>query len=267
VRILSLNAWGGRLHEPLIRYLAAGDPDVLCLQEVTRTVGAKVDWLTYRDGDFKLQQRSNLFDELRAMLLEHDAIFCPAARGNLFDGDRPVSSDWGLAMFVRRTLPVIGQALDFVHGDFVADGWGAHPRARNAHCIRIFDAEANRTVTVCQVHGLRDPKGKIDSPARHDQADALVRLIQRVWRPDEGLIVCGDFNVIPTSVTFKALGALGLSDLVTSFGYSDTRTSFYRKTERQADYMLITPQVKVVSFDVVKEPEVSDHRVLLLGIA
>ena len=34
MRILSLNAWGGKLHSPLMKYLADVDADVLCLQEV-----------------------------------------------------------------------------------------------------------------------------------------------------------------------------------------------------------------------------------------
>ncbi|MHC2215618.1 exonuclease III [Rhizobium leguminosarum] len=39
MRIISLNAWGGRLHEALITYVTEADPDVLCLQEVLRAPG------------------------------------------------------------------------------------------------------------------------------------------------------------------------------------------------------------------------------------
>jgi hypothetical protein len=70
--------------------------------------------------------------------------------------------------------------------------------------------------------------------------------------------------VLPESVTFEALGRLGLTDLVTSRGHTDTRTSYYRKEGRFADYMMVTPEVGVVIFDVVAEPEASDHRALHL---
>ncbi|MGO6900389.1 endonuclease/exonuclease/phosphatase family protein, partial [Rhizobium ruizarguesonis] len=49
-------------------------------------------------------------------------------------------------------------------------------------------------------------------------------------------------------------------------GLVDTRTSYYLKQGRFADYMLVTPGVKVAKFEVVEAPEVSDHRALLLDI-
>ncbi|TCL75934.1 endonuclease/exonuclease/phosphatase family protein [Rhizobium sp. BK251] len=266
MRIVSLNAWGGRLHETLMPYLAALDADVLCLQEVTRSDAGETGWLVYRDRGLELPQRANLFEEVRALLPAHDAYFAPTARGDLYDGERVVSSEFGLATFVRRSLPVIGQAQDFVHGGFSPDGWGAHPRSRNAHCLRLFSYEHGFPVTVAQLHGLRDIDGKADTPARRAQADALVDLVERLWRPGERLVVCGDLNVLPDSVTFEALGKLGLIDLITSRGHTDTRTSHYSKPGRFADYMLATADVTVSRFEVVEQPEVSDHRPLLLEI-
>ncbi|HTV68461.1 MAG TPA: endonuclease/exonuclease/phosphatase family protein [Rhizobiaceae bacterium] len=267
IRILSLNAWGGKLHELLMPYLKAADADVFCLQEVVRTTDAPSEWLTYRDSDRVLPQRANMFDELRALLPGHDGFFCPTARGELFDeNERRVLSEFGLATFVRTSLPVIGQALDFVYGEFSPGGWGARPRARNAHVVRIFDYEKSAPLTVAHMHGLHDPAGKGDTQARVKQADAFVEIIRSVWRPGERLVVCGDFNVLPGSVTFDALAALGLYDLVTARGFTDTRTSHYAKPQRFADYMLVTPDVEVKRFDVVAEPEVADHRALLLEI-
>ncbi|HEV7253931.1 MAG TPA: endonuclease/exonuclease/phosphatase family protein [Mesorhizobium sp.] len=267
MRILCLNAWGGRLHAPLLSFLAEADPDVLCLQEVTRGRDGSPGWLTYRDGDHELRQRADLLGDLRKALPRHDAYFCPAARGLLYDGERPVPSEHGLATFVRNTLSVIGQAQDFVHGTFSARGWGDHPRARNAHCVRVFSGELGGTVTVAHMHGLRDPAGKGDTPARASQAQSFAGLIRRVWSPGERLVACGDFNVLPDSQTFDTLGTLGLVDLVTGRGHADTRTSHYRKAERFADYMLVTRQVEVLRFDVPAEPEVSDHRPLVAEIA
>jgi endonuclease/exonuclease/phosphatase family metal-dependent hydrolase len=262
--ILSLNAWGGRLHSPLMRYVAECDADVLCLQEVSRTIRSKSEWLVYREPGLDLQQRANLFDESCAVLPGHDASFFPAAQGHLFDGDLLVPSEFGLATFVRRSLPVIAEAMDFVHGTFCFGGWGDHPRARNAHGIRIFDYELGYPVTIVQLHGLRDLAGKGDTPARIAQAEKLVEFIERLGPKPGKLVVCGDFNVLPDSGTFEKLGKLGLSDLVTSRGHTDTRTSFYRKEGRFADYMLVTPDVEIIRFEVVEQPEVSDHRVLLL---
>lgn len=264
MRVLSLNCWGGRLHEPLIDYLAHADADVLCLQEVVHTRGRPAGWLVYRDIGVELPQRAAMFDEISALLPDHQAFFAPTARGLLHDGDTPVLCEFGLATFVRKSLAVIGQAMDFVHGAFSPDGWGPHPRARNAQCLRLFDYEHCYAITVAQLHGLRDMAGKGDTPARDAQTKALTALIRRIWLGDERLVVCGDFNVLPESGMFPALAELGLTDLVVSRGHTDTRTSYYEKPGRYADYMLVTPDVEVIAFDAVAEPEVSDHRVLLL---
>ena len=266
MRILSLNAWGGRVFEPLLPFLATMEADVLCLQEVVRTPGAGFRWLTYRGDGAELPQRANLHDEIRATCPDHDAGFFPSARGTLYDGDVAFSSQFGLATYTRRSFPVIGQALDFVHGSFSPEGWGAHPRPRNAHGVRILDEATGDAVCVVHLHGLRDPAGKDDTPQRRAQAHALVRLIRRIWSEGERLVVCGDFNLLPGSETFAILGGLGLTDLVTTRGFTDTRTSFYTKDNRFADYLLVTPNVAVRRFEVVASPEVSDHRPLLLDI-
>lgn len=267
MRIISLNAWGGSVHAPLIDYLAHAEADVFCLQEVIRSAPDTPEWLEYRDGGTRLAQRARLYDEIAAVLPDHDGYFSPFARGDLFHGEILFPSEFGIATFVRRSYPVIGQAADFIHGRFSPDGWGEHPRSRNAHCIRLFDYAGGFSVTIAQLHGLRDPAGKGDIPARHAQADALVELIERVWPGDERLVVCGDFNVLPDSVSFEKLGRLGLNDLVTSRGFTDTRTSLYPKEGRFADYMLVTPEVVVERFEVVEQPEVSDHRALLIELA
>ena len=54
---------------------------------------------------------------------------------------------------------------------------------------------------------------------------------------------------------------------MTGGGFDDTRTSWYDKPDRYADYLLVNENVAVERFDVVAQPEVSDHRPLLLEIA
>lgn len=264
---MCLNGWGGRLHEELAAYVAAADPDVLCLQEVIRTPSARRPVLNYRDGGADLPQRANFLADVAAALPGHTATFCPAARGDLWDGDEAVPSEWGIATFVRGTLPIVAQAQGFVHGAFGPNGYGAHPRSRTAHVVRVWDYAAGYPVTIGHMHGLRDPAaGKADTPERLAQAERLLALVASVAGKDERVIVCGDFNVLPGSATFAVLKRAGLTDLVTGRGFTDTRTSLYRKPGRYADYMLASPQVDVRAFDVVEAPEVSDHRPLVLDL-
>lgn len=227
MQIMCLNGWGGKLHAGLTSYLRDASPDVLCLQEVVHTPGAQKEWLTYRDGDHVLPQRANFFRDVCAALPDHVAIFCPAAQGVLWDGDRAVASQWGLATFVRSGFPVIGQAQDFVHKDFSAQGYGAHPRSRSAHAVRIFDFDRGLPVTIAHMHGLRDLRGKIDTPERLDQAGKFEAPARGVARPDERLVLCGDFNVEPDSETLAYLHGTGLRELVAASGTTGTRSSHY----------------------------------------
>lgn len=266
MRIMSLNAWGGTLHRPLLAYLQATQPDVLCLQEAIHSPATDQDWLTYRDGNHTLPQRANLFREIAAILPDHVATFCPAAQGVLWDGNQPIPSQWGIATYVHQALPVIGQTQGFVHKTFSAHDYGEHPRSRNAHVVRVHDYAHDRPVCIAHMHGLRDLRGKIDTPERLEQALRMVTLIKTIAEPDDPLMVCGDFNVEPTSDTFAILARLGLTDLVTSGGYVSTRSSHYAKPGRFADYLLVNEHVDVREFTVVTHPEVSDHCPLLLDI-
>lgn len=266
MKVLCLNGWGGRLHEPLVAFLKAVSPDVLCLQEVVHSPQADKDWLTYRDGDHVLPQRANFFRDVAVALPAHTAIFCPAAQGELWDGDRSVPSRWGLATFVSGAFPVTEQAQAFVHGAFSPHGYGVHPRSRNAHAVRIFDYERNRPVCIVHMHGLRDLRGKMDTPERNAQAHRFADLVRGIAQPGDALVACGDFNVEPSSETFQILGELGLKELVTANGFTSTRSASYKKPGRYADYMLVNDRVEVRSFTVVTDPEVSDHYPLLLEI-
>ncbi|WP_259991957.1 endonuclease/exonuclease/phosphatase family protein [Sulfitobacter sp. S190] len=184
----------------------------------------------------------------------------------LWHGDTTVPSQWGLATFVRRSIPVIGQVQGFVHKEYGADGYGDHPRSRSAHGVRVYDHDAARAVSVTHMHGLRDLRGKMDTPARADQARKLRDIARQVSAPGDLRIVCGDFNVQPDSETLAILGRDGLTDLVTRGGFLTTRSAHYTKPGKFADYMMVSDPYAVRRFDVVAAPEVSDHLPLVLEI-
>jgi endonuclease/exonuclease/phosphatase family metal-dependent hydrolase len=266
MQIISLNAWGGARHDRLLPWVSETQPDVLCLQEVIHSRVPAPDWLTYRDGDHILPQRANLFAEVSAALPDHAAFFCPAAQGELWDGDRALPSQWGLATFVHRHVAVIGQAQGFVHKGSSAHGYGDHPRSRTAHALRLYDPDADRATVIVHMHGLRDPQGKIDTPDRATQARRFLGLADQVTEPDDLRVLCGDFNVEPTSETLRLLGEAGLTELVTTRGFPGTRTSLYQKPGRHADYLLVNRPDAVRSFNVLTAPEVSDRCPLVLEL-
>jgi endonuclease/exonuclease/phosphatase family metal-dependent hydrolase len=264
VRIASVNAWGGALADDLLKWLPSCGAHIACLQEVTRTPGL-TGWTRFADGERNLPQRAALFDDLRAALPQHQAIFVTSDSGPVHDdAGRRYRQDFGLATLVGEDLPVVGVDSAFVHGQFTDHvEWAAGDRPRIALAVQTADRAANRSVWVVQVHGLRDPLGKADTPARRGQAERLAELVRRIRGPRDLVVVCGDFNLLPDSETFGVLAEIGLTDLVRT---ADTRTSHYRKTVRHASYMLISDINAVEQFDILAEPEVSDHRALILDI-
>jgi endonuclease/exonuclease/phosphatase family metal-dependent hydrolase len=266
VRLVCLNGWGGTLGEALVDWIATTAPDVLCLQEVVHTPDCPDPWATYRDGNHILPQRANLYTEVARALPHHSATFCPAARGVLWQGDRAIPSYWGLATYIGPRLIVTAQAQGFVHKRFSAHGYGDHPRSRSAHALRLFVPGSDRHLSVTQMHGLRDPAGKHDTPARDAQARRFLALSDQVSEPGDIRILCGDFNVGPDSRTLALLAAASFTELVTARGHPGTRTSQYRKPGRFADYMLIDQPQAMVTFDVIRSPEVSDHCPMLLTL-
>jgi hypothetical protein len=213
-----------------------------------------------------LPQRANLFGELARALPDHRSWFCPAARGQLWDRALSVPSFWGLATFVRSRFPVIGQVQGFVHKDYSPDGYGDHPRSRSAHGVRLYDPARRRTISVTQMHGLRDLRGKEDTPERAEQARRLAALSDQIAGPGDLRVICGDFNVEPESETLALLRGRGFEELVTAGSFAGTRTSHYAKPGKFAAYMLIDQPEAVLGFEVVQTPEVSDHCPLVLGL-
>ncbi|WP_063290420.1 MULTISPECIES: endonuclease/exonuclease/phosphatase family protein [unclassified Pseudovibrio] len=266
MQIMCLNGWGGTLYSDLLPYLSQAVPDVLCLQEVVHTPESDKDWLTYRDGDHVLPQRANFFRDVCAALPEHVAAFCPAAQGVLWDEEQSISSQWGLATFVHRSFPIVGQVQRFVHKGYAAKSYGDHPRSRSAHGIRVYDYTTDRAVSITHMHGLRDLNGKKDTPERFEQAKRLLNISQSVSEPGDLRVVCGDFNVEPGSETIRLLEDDGFVELVNHYGIETTRNSHYKKPGKFADYMLIDRVDEIMDFQVLQKPEVSDHCPLVLTL-
>ncbi|ADB33002.1 Endonuclease/exonuclease/phosphatase [Kribbella flavida DSM 17836] len=264
MRIVSVNAWGGAMFDEFVPWLETVGADVLCLQEVTRTPGA-AGWTRFEDGERSLPQRANLFQDVRDLRPTDQALMVVSDTGPVtVDSGARLRQDFGVATFVGETFPVVGTHTSFVHGEYVDHvDWTIEDRPRAALATRVVDRTEGRAVTVIQLHGLRDPAGKHDTPARKTQAERLADLVEHAASPGDLIVVCGDLNLLPGSETFAVLDKLGLTDLV---GTADTRTSIYPKPTRHASYLLVSDPGAVKTFEAPPHPEVSDHRPLILDL-
>ena len=242
MKIISLNTWAGVVIEPLLEFFERNrDIDVFCLQEIYSKAEGKTE--PHPELDMKL----DLFERIEERLKNtHIGYFRPAHKDY-----------YGQAIFVKNDIPVNEEGDIFIYENKDPEGRGRH--SRNLQYIRT---EVNGKPTViANLHGLWNGMGKTDTDDRLEQGRRIRDFIARC---SEQVIVVGDFNLNPDTQSL-ALAEEGMRNLIKEYGITSTRTSFYTKEEKFADYALVSPHVNVVSFSVLPD-EVSDHAALLLEI-
>jgi len=70
---------------------------------------------------------------------------------------------------------------------------------------------------------------------------------------------------VPDTRSIQLIEAAGYRNLITEYAITDTRTVFYCKAPRLADYVFVSRAVRVEDFHVDQTP-VSDHAALILGV-
>ena len=75
-------------------------------------------------------------------------------------------------------------------------------------------------------------------------------------------MLCGDFNLRPDTESIRMIEK-EMINLVTKHNVTSTRTSLYKKTERFADFVFLSHNVKEIDFKVLPD-EVSDHSPLFV---
>lgn len=238
MKLITLNTWGGHVHKELLEFFKENqDTDIFCLQEIYK--GAKTEKM---DPEF-MQDALDLYSDIEKTLLNHKGYF------------RPHIEDWyGLAIFVKKEIEIKREGDIFIY-DTEYNGAGNH--SRNLHYIEV--EHNGKAVTIANVHGLWNGKGKTDSPERILQSHKIKEFMDSVAGEK---ILCGDFNLRPDTESVRILEQ-GMMNLIKEYSVESTRTSLYLKPEKHADYIFTSPSIKVVDFKVL-EDEVSDHAALYL---
>ena len=239
MKLITLNIWGGHIHDPLLHFITEHkDIDIFCLQEVYHNAPAKI---SDEDRDNHLE----IFAEIQKILPHHTGYFKPVVKGI-----------YGLAMFVKNTLTVHAENHISIHHNPDYEGSGpTHSRILQwLEC-----SQHGNTYAILNIHGLWNGRGKNDSPERVAQSQAIKNFMNTLTIP---YVLCGDFNLNPDTDSLSMI-ADGLVDLIKTHHITSTRSSFYTKAERFADYIFVSPQITINKFAVLDD-EVSDHLPLLL---
>lgn len=247
MKIITLNTWGGRGgKDKLLSFIKEHkeDTDVFCFQEIWSDKhdyleGQEVGGLVLDSSQimtYGLQEISSLLDNFQPYFNPH------------------YTDHYGLLMMVNKKFQVKKQGEIFVYKDkgYATEGdVGNH--ARNIQYAEI--EKDGKKLTVINFHGLWNGQGKGDSTDRLLQSDNIVSFLKGVKTP---VVFCGDFNLNPETQSIKKLEDFGLRNLIREYKITSTRTSYYTKPNKFADYIFITKDIKLKDFKVLPD-EVSDH--------
>ena len=253
MKILSLNIWGGRAgKENLLAFFKeqSNSVDIFCLQEVWSAPYEHLEGVNA--GGVPIQHESIMMyamQEIAEVLHEYEYFFHPHFMDN-----------YGLLMLVHKRIKVKGSGEVWVHKDkdFIPEGDIGH-HARNIQYVILENETAE--ITVCNFHGLWNGKGKVDSEARLLQSNKIVSFTSQY----QHVVLCGDFNLLLDTESVRKIEEGGFRNMIREHKVTSTRTSFYTKPEKFADYVFVSNGTSVKNFEVLTD-EVSDHAPLLVEI-
>lgn len=253
MRLITLNAWGGKLFDPFVEFIKRESvgTDVFCFQDVL--FGSKPEFSPIQKG------RINLFLEMEKVLPDFHSFVYRDPEESYFHGEMlPLDVGCGQAMFVRKSLQIIENGGFRSHTDSPYHKGGDMVSGR-CQWVTLYSEDTGH-VTVLNLHGLwqRDSK-KTDTKERLEQSERIREFFASV---DHKKMLCGDFNIILDSEAMRKFEE-GMRNLVKEYGVQSTRNSHYPKEEKFADYILVSPEVEVKDFKVLPD-EISDHLPLMM---
>lgn len=115
-----------------------------------------------------------------------------------------------------------------------------------------------KKVSIINFHGLWNGNGKTDTADRIVQSQKIHSFMKKLKQP---FLIAGDFNLEPDTESIKIIESVCPRNLVREFGVTSTRSSFYPKPGRLADYIFLSEDLKLEHFEVLPD-EASDHLAL-----
>ncbi len=264
MKLICLNTWGGKVYEPLIKFVreqSRNGADIFCFQEVFRS--------PRKDIEASRGTRVHLLDELAAILPNFNYVFHPILSNQDEEGPVDFEVEIGQAEFVKKSFPIISsgdvEIFSLKEQEVAERKEKREFEPRNFGYIRTNIN--GKKFTIINVHGLTSWKGedKLDNPERLEQSRVIKEFALKEKNP---VIICGDFNILPQAESIKTFGS-NFEDLVKKYRIERTRSKlskWYGLSDEMkfSDYVFVSPDVRVYDFSVPEDVAVSDHLPLIL---
>ncbi|MAF80294.1 hypothetical protein CL629_04435 [bacterium] len=252
MKLICVNAWGGKCLVPLINLIKEAEPttDIFCFQEVFHSNESRT---------LNSEYISNLYDKIQEVLSDFQGSF--SAQFDNYDYESPVDFplSHGQATFVRNTFKVRKSGEVFVFGEknkVIKEG-KIRTVPENVQYVNI--SHGNQEFVVCNIHGIPNWP-KIDTPERIKQSKIILDLLQTF--PNSKKILCGDFNLFPETKSIQMLEA-SMKNLIKEYKIKKTRSALYERDDKISDYIFVSQDVTVKDMQVL-DAAVSDHLPLVV---
>lgn len=247
MKLITLNTWAGRIRS-IREFLAShsDDVDIFCFQEIFKgdTNWGSEDLTNIDDAN------QHLFEDIEKILPNHKGLFCPVHK-----------DIYGISIFIKKNAAILGlgDIVIFENNNFPDPTNPNADRSRKMQWIKF--KKDNEEFLLMNVHGHWTGQGKSDTAERIKQSEIIAEFIKNNSMPSKK-ILCGDFNLRPDTKSSEIIEAQ-LKNLIKEYKINSTRTELYTKSEKYADYIYVSLDIKVNSFSVLSDA-VSDHAPLFL---
>jgi exonuclease III len=264
LKLTTLNTYQGKKIGLLKNYLADTKRDIWTFQEVL-----KGDQGFYSDLENSLGSGYTGRFTSAQEGKDTNAIF----KSQKYDGNDNLK--FGLAAFVEKSVfdEVIFNStfiyLDKNQRGTVITKSGVPNNPRNIQAITLCKNE--NKFHIFSFHGLWNGEGKVDEKNepfyRAEQTIKILSFMNSICKNGEPKVLCGDFNLVSSSDSFKKLvEGVGIN-LNASYKIRRTRSKLRPSNkDMEADYMLVSEEVKYINLSVPnwKDVSYSDHLPLTL---
>lgn len=239
MKLIQLNAWGGRIDNILRDFLKEEDPDIFCGQEI----------ISYPHGD------SLLFFTAEEMTKAANTKF------SAFGATASIPYMQGAAEFgniIATKKPIIKSEVVFTNLKFVKDfNFEDHDYNIRNFVHAVIEVNSKKlNILTHHGHHVRDHKN-----GNHDTDRQMKAIFDYIIELEGSVVLTGDFNLQPSSNSIKELNTL-LVNLSIENKLKTTRNELTSKSE-VCDYIFVSKDINVKKF-YAEEKIVSDHQALIL---
>lgn len=242
MKLIQLNAWGGRLEYSLLDFLKAEKPDILCLQEAIELPGDRgALFVTVENIKESIGTKHYYMSPIFTFNFMHRK----ASFGNCIISKYPFED--------KKTI--------FTGREYIDDfDWTKHTQnIRNLQYVQINENGQNYHIFNHHGHHVHEHKdGDIESLRQ------CAIILDEVKKKKGKVILTGDFNLNPKAEALNDLNNY-LINLSIKNNLKTTRTQLTYKAE-VCDYIFVNREVNVESFKA-EEKILSDHQALILNFS